>query len=321
MKEIIEFLQSEMERVTAYSWFHLIFLFLTFVLAAVILVFFRNKSKKFYKITLLFIWLVMFLFEIYKQFVYIFVIRNGEVIVDYNWAAFPFQFCSLPIYVFPVLLLLKEGRVKNVFVHFTVTYILFAGILVMLTPGECLNTFIGINLQTMIHHMLQFLGSLIVYVEYRKELKLKYVLWSMIILIITSLIAVAINEGIYYGYNGQKFINEFFLSRHFPKQLWIIPKIMETIYDSPVELNVDYRILLSMVTCSKGDVTNIAKEVINKVKETYKDKVLESLIRLQSKPAQLQTFDVNYFATDYETSYGQDYRQLGKEVEDAINEY
>lgn len=100
-----------------------------------------------------------------------------------------------------------------------------------------------------------------------------------------------------------------------------LKKIMETIYDSPVELNVDYRILLSMVTCSKGDVTNIAKEVINKVKETYKDKVLESLIRLQSKPAQLQTFDVNYFATDYETSYGQDYRQLGKEVEDAINEY
>lgn len=100
-----------------------------------------------------------------------------------------------------------------------------------------------------------------------------------------------------------------------------LKKIMETIYDSPVELNIDYKILLSMVTCSKGEATNIAKEVIYKVKQAYKDRVLQSSIRLQSKPAQLQTFDTNYFATDYETSYGQDYRTLGKEVEELINEY
>ena len=96
-------------------------------------------------------------------------------------------------------------------------------------------------------------------------------------------------------------------------------KIKETIYDSPIELNVDYRILISMVTYSGGEFTNIAKGVLKAVRDLFKEKVLNTTIRLQSKPAQLQTFENGYYATDFNTGYGCDYVKLKQEIEMQID--
>ena len=92
-------------------------------------------------------------------------------------------------------------------------------------------------------------------------------------------------------------------------------KIRETIFDQLTELDVDYRILVSMVTYSKGKMTNMAEASIRAIKERYGDKVLNSTIRLQSKPAQMQTFICDYYATDYDTGYGKDYVRLKQEIE------
>ncbi|MBR4461571.1 MAG: ParA family protein [Erysipelotrichaceae bacterium] len=97
-----------------------------------------------------------------------------------------------------------------------------------------------------------------------------------------------------------------------------LKKINETIYDSPSDLNIDYRILISMVTHSAGGPTNIAKGVLKAVKDTYKDKVLDTTIRMQSKPAQLQTFENEYYATDFNTGYGCDYKKLKEEIEEIV---
>ena len=97
-----------------------------------------------------------------------------------------------------------------------------------------------------------------------------------------------------------------------------LKKIKETIYDSPVELNLHYRILISMVTYSAGEPTNIAKGVLTAVRNAYGNKVLDSTIRLQSKPAQLQTFENDYYATDFNTGYGSDYIKLKQEIESLI---
>ncbi len=97
-----------------------------------------------------------------------------------------------------------------------------------------------------------------------------------------------------------------------------LKKISETIFDSPSELDVDYRILISMVTYSAGEPTNIARGVLKAVKDAYKDKVLNTTIRLQSKPAQLQTFENGYYATDFDTGYGCDYKKLKDEIEEIV---
>ena len=97
-----------------------------------------------------------------------------------------------------------------------------------------------------------------------------------------------------------------------------LKKINETIFDSPSELDVDYRILISMVTYSAGEPTNIARSVIKAVRDTYRERALDTTIRLQSKPAQLQTFENSYYATDFNTGYGCDYKKLKDEVEEMI---
>ena len=97
-----------------------------------------------------------------------------------------------------------------------------------------------------------------------------------------------------------------------------LKKINETIYDSPIELDIDYRILISMVTYSAGEPTNIAKGVLSAVKNAYGEKVLNTTIRLQTKPAQLQTLENGYYATDYNTGYGSDYVKLKQEIESLI---
>ena len=97
-----------------------------------------------------------------------------------------------------------------------------------------------------------------------------------------------------------------------------LKKINETIFDSPSELDVDYRILITMVTYSAGEPTNIARGVIKAVRDAYRERVLDTTIRLQSKPAQLQTFENGYYATDFNTGYGCDYKKLKDEVEEMI---
>ena len=98
-----------------------------------------------------------------------------------------------------------------------------------------------------------------------------------------------------------------------------LKKIRETIYDAPTELNLDYRIMVSMVTYSKGEMTNIAKGAVQAIKDIYGRRVLDTTIRLQSKPAQLQTFENDYYATDHNTGYADDYRKLRTEIEKLVN--
>lgn len=99
-----------------------------------------------------------------------------------------------------------------------------------------------------------------------------------------------------------------------------LKKIIQTINDSPTELNIDYRILISMVTYSGGELTNVAKATLNAIREAYGKYVLNTTIRLQSKPAQLQTFQNEYYATDQSTGYGLDYKCLKKELEHLLFE-
>lgn len=94
--------------------------------------------------------------------------------------------------------------------------------------------------------------------------------------------------------------------------------IKETIMDSPIELGIDYRIAMSKVTFSAGEPTNIAKEVLKQVKDKYSHRLLESTIRLQSKPAQMQSFINSFFPTDDNSKYGNDYKELRKELESIL---
>lgn len=68
----------------------------------------------------------LFFSEILKQLTLTFALNGG----CYNWWYFPFQLCSLPLYLLPVYLLAKKNSTRQVLLTFFMTYNLLGGIAV-----------------------------------------------------------------------------------------------------------------------------------------------------------------------------------------------
>lgn len=72
--------------------------------------------------------ILMFVAEIYKQA--FFAVKTGE----YQWHLFPWQFCSVPMYVAAFAPLLKDGSVKDALYKFLSFFGLIAGIMTLILP-------------------------------------------------------------------------------------------------------------------------------------------------------------------------------------------
>lgn len=94
----------------------------------------------------------------------------------------------------------------------------------------------------------------------------------------------------------------------------IIQTIMDVINNAPVDISVDIRILMTMVSMSKGNPTTIAKEVIDVMRQTHKENVFQTYIRFQQKLAQKTSFITDYFANDEENKMSEDYENLANEI-------
>ena len=96
LKRVLELLDAEMETPTAFGWFHLLFIALTVGGAAVLCLLHKKDDPDRVRRIVFITAIVVIALEIYKQINYSFS-YSGEVIeFDYQWYAFPFQFCSTP---------------------------------------------------------------------------------------------------------------------------------------------------------------------------------------------------------------------------------
>ena len=110
----------------------------------------------------LIIGIIMVLFEIYKQLVITY--NPADDTWVYEWYAFPFQFCSTPIYITLLAFLfykLKKQVIYEALMGFLATYSMVAGLMVIFVGTKSVFCpYIGINLQTIIHHGLMFILAL-----------------------------------------------------------------------------------------------------------------------------------------------------------------
>jgi hypothetical protein len=95
---------------------------------------------------------VCLLLEVYKQIVFTFTVENGQIVSDYTWYAFPWQFCSTPIYIGLLAALIKNKRLHHIFCAYLGSFALFAGAAVMAYPATVFIETAGVNFQTMIWH-------------------------------------------------------------------------------------------------------------------------------------------------------------------------
>lgn len=208
-QNVLRILDLSMECPTLYGWFHLLWLAIT-VLAAVALC--RWCRKEDAPRVLLIIAIVVALLEVYKQVNYSFSYTDG-IAYDYQWYAFPFQFCSTPMYIGLLAGLTRKGKVHRAACAYLATFAVFAGLCVMFYPGDVFVSTIGINIQTMIcHGSMIFQGVYLLYSGYVK-LEHKTILRAAGVFVICVGIAVVLNEIAYRtGLLETETFNMFFVS-------------------------------------------------------------------------------------------------------------
>lgn len=214
-KSVLAFLDAEMETPQSYGWFHLLFIALTIGGAVLLCVLHKKDDPDRVRKIILVTSIVVIALEIYKQINYSFS-YSGEVIeFDYQWYAFPFQFCSTPMYAGLLAGIIKKGKVHDALCAYLATYALFAGVCVMVYPGDVFIGTIGINIQTMICH-----GSMVaigVYLLYSGHVKLnhKTILGAIVVFAVCVGAAAVMNEIAYFsGLLESETFNMFFISPH-----------------------------------------------------------------------------------------------------------
>lgn len=195
--KILQFLDASMETPLPYGWFHLLWLGLTALATVFLCVRGKKHSPKQIRNVVLGVAILCIVLEVYKQINYTFQLKDNGVTVDFQWYAFPWQFCSIPMYVGLLAGLIRKGKVHTALCAFLATYAIFAGICVMVYPVQVFIRTIGINIQTMVWH-----GSMIVigvYLLYTGYVKIthKTILKALPVFLVAVLIAMALNEAAY----------------------------------------------------------------------------------------------------------------------------
>lgn len=160
---------------TNYSWFHIMFICIVIAVTSFLCVKFKDSDEKIVRRIVLICWITMVVLEIYKQIAFAIGSPDGGVTAkwDYDWGSFPYQLCSTPLYVFPFIVWLKDGKLRDCMLSYIMTFSLFGGLAVYVFPNDVFIRSIIINFQTMIHHGIQVVIGIFLLVRYRKSLDIK----------------------------------------------------------------------------------------------------------------------------------------------------
>ncbi len=193
MENILRVLDASMLKPELYGWFHIVSLLLT-GLVTFILCRYSNKLQP--RKVVLITASVVLLLEIYKQINFSFSYTEG-IAFDYQWYAFPFQFCSTPMYIGLLAGLTKQGKMHEAANAYLATYAVFAGVCVMFYPATVFVDTIGINIQTMIcHGSMITIGIYLLYCGYVK-IEHKTILRAIPVFAICVAMACVMNETAY----------------------------------------------------------------------------------------------------------------------------
>lgn len=169
-EKILRIFDVQMTRPGLFGWFHLMWIALVILGSVGLCILHKKKALSAPKV-LLIVSIVVAVLELYKQINYSFSYGDG-IRYDYQWYAFPFQFCSTPMYVGLLAGVLRKGRLYDALCAYLATFSVFAGICVTVYPGDVFVGTVGINIQTMICH-----GSMIVlgvYLFYSGHVKAEF---------------------------------------------------------------------------------------------------------------------------------------------------
>ena len=227
-EKLIYLLQATMTTPPSFGLWHFCSVLLLILLSAVTVWRFRNADDRTVRRIVLIAWLIMLCFEVYKQIVFAMDTDGVTATWSYTWYAFPFQFCSLPLYLFPFIVFLKDGKVRDGVIFFSTTYLLFAGLAVMICPNDVYISYIGINIQTMVHHGLQVLIGIYLFTVYHRRLTMRRFPYGFAVFILAVGAAMILNLSVHAALTAcgiDATFNMFFISPYYENTLPVLSSL------------------------------------------------------------------------------------------------
>lgn len=150
LKQLISYTAWRMIPPKAYGSFHILFTVIGFALCAVLAIACRRLSEKAHRRLLLSLGLFLAGTELYKQLFYYYYIGN----CSYQWWIFPFQLCSVPMYLCIIAALIPKGRVQRGIYAFMSTFNMLGGAIAFAEPSGLCHPYVTLTAHAFVWHML-----------------------------------------------------------------------------------------------------------------------------------------------------------------------
>ena len=194
-----------MEKPKAYGAFHLTFTFVGFAVCLLLAYLFRRLGERGNRRLLVSVGIFLMLTEIYKQLFYTYYIGGGS----YQWWVFPFQLCSVPMYLCVIAPWLKNKRIARAMYAFMTTFNLLGGFMAFIEPSGIVHEYWTLTLHAFIWHMtLVFIGFYLV-ASGRGATEMTHYRGAVISFVCLCALAFCINLIFWYPSGGE--INMFFV--------------------------------------------------------------------------------------------------------------
>lgn len=230
IEKVVAFMQTEMTKPTLFGGAHLFWIAVAIALVVLVCFKCRKLTDKQFRIILLVVGVVLIVFEVFKQLNFAYDAATNTW--DYEWKQFPFQFCSVPMYVMLVVACLKEGKFRDYLCSFLATFGLFAGLVVLLYPGSILSPIIFRFTQSMLHHTALLVIGIIMFVSGKVKIEHKTILKAMAVFAVCVGIAFVMNI-IYHATGCTDSFNMFYIGPHSKSDLPVF-------YDIGKALHIEY---------------------------------------------------------------------------------
>ena len=195
----------EMTPPKAYGAFHLSFVLIGFAVCFAVAYLLRRAGSRVKKTLLLSVGMVLLLGEVYKQLFYTYYIGGGA----YQWWIFPFQLCSVPMYLCLIAPLLPWKRVRHGMYHFMMLYNLLGGAISFAEPSGLIHPYWTLTLHAFIWHMLLVFVGL--YLGLSEQIEVRAHTYRNASLVFVSLCVVAFCINLIFWEASGGSINMFFV--------------------------------------------------------------------------------------------------------------
>ena len=249
-----------------FSWFHILCLALMVLLTVAVCKIWGTKHDHKVERRVVGVFAVLLVLgEIFKQLFWF------EYYGYYRWEIFPFQFCSVPIYISVFAAISPWEKAREVSYRFLAFFGIIGGIAVMAVPTAVLYTyFVPISIHSMVwHSILIAMGAFLIvsrgYGRNFKELLAPFVMYlgCIVTAIIGNILVYKLHLGTDACQPGDN-LSMFYISPYYPTQLPVLGVVQEFSYPLFV---VCYIAFFSAPTLLVWKVSNMAWKAVDKKKQ------------------------------------------------------